>query len=184
MTTRDPLLPPAAEDLAHVAEEWDEATEAGDCPTPEDELQSQLDAALHDLRLERASFQSYRTRVDKEKAEIRKYGGQDLALDLLRVIDYFEMSLTFDIPEISPAAQSVIEGVKYTVAEMNKVLEQHGITAIDTSGAVDPNLMEVISTEPRDDVEPGTIVSVANKGYYYKDKVLRVARVTVSAAPE
>ncbi|MEO7995161.1 MAG: nucleotide exchange factor GrpE, partial [bacterium] len=109
---RDPLLPPEAEDLAAVAEESENADTASDgCLLPEDELRTQLDAALHDLRLERASFATYRQRVDKEKSEIRQYAAMDLARDLIRVVDYLEMSLQFDLNDIPANVRGILEGV-------------------------------------------------------------------------
>lgn len=176
----EPILPPA--DETEVAVEFDFAEGQLIDPdlAPTDDPAAQLQAALHDLKLERASFQTYRARIDKEKAEIRRYGGQDLSRDLLRVLDYFEMSLTFDLPDLPANAQGVIEGVKYTVQELHKVLDQHGIVAIPTEGMFDATTMEAVSTEVREDLPPNTILSVATKGYMYKDRVLRPARVVVS----
>lgn len=182
--SEEPILPPAVEDEADaVILPLEDVPAADPDLAPTDDPAAQLHAALHDLKLERASFQTYRARVDKEKAEIRKYGGQELAGDLLRVLDYFEMSLTFDLPALDPQAQAVIEGVKYTVQELHRVLEQHGIEAINTGAGFDPSCMEVIGTEVAADVAPNTILSVATRGYRFRDRVLRPARVVLAAAP-
>jgi len=176
----EPILPPADETEVAVEFDFAEGVVVDPDLAPTDDPAAQLQAAMHDLKLERASFQTYRARIDKEKADIRRYGAQDLALDLLRVLDYFEMSLTFDLPDLPANAQGVIEGVKYTVQELHKVLDQHGIVPLPTDGLFDAATMEAISTEVRDDLPPNTILSVATKGYLYKDRVLRPARVVVS----
>ena len=180
---RDPELPTEADALADATEESENVET---CTTPETELESQLAAVLHDLRLERASFATYRQRVDKEKAEIRKYGGMDLARELLRVVDYLEMSLQFETSTFPAEAQGVLQGVQYTVSELNRVLEQHGIVPLklEPGTPFDPNTMQAVSTEVREDLPAGSLIAVQTRGYLYKDRVLRTARVAVSVAAE
>lgn len=183
----DPAFPTEAETLSDASEEMEnEVNASAECASPEELLQADLDAALRDLARERASFANYRQRIDKEKDEIRRYSGIELARDLIRVLDYFQMSMHFDAPDLPPAAQNVMQGVQYTVGELQRVCESHGITPIPaTIGAmVEPGTMEAIATEVRDDLPPGTILSVQTPGYRFKDRILRPARVTVAVAPE
>ncbi|HYE79538.1 MAG TPA: nucleotide exchange factor GrpE, partial [bacterium] len=114
----DPPHMTPAEELSYAAEEMEkESVLETECPDPFQVLQSDLEAALRDLAKERASFANYRQRIDKEKEEIRRYGGLELARDLVRVLDYFQMSLQFDAPDLPPAAQNLMQGVQYTVGE-------------------------------------------------------------------
>ena len=172
---------PAAEELAEEAEELEREQPNDMIDTPiEAKLQADLNAVIHDLHLEKASFKSFRQRVDAEKTEIRRYGGFDLAQDLIRVLDYFEMSLNFESTELSEAGRNVIEGVKFTVQELHNVLAKHGVKPTDTSGTFDPNTMEAIERIVDTDDAAGTILETKTVGYMYKDRVLRTAQVVVA----
>ena len=147
------------------------------------ELEEQLDDLTLDLQRERASFINYRHRMDEEKTLIRTYGAQDLAFDLLNVLDYFESSLNFDTGKSSDL-QAVMQGVKFTIEEMTRVLSKHGVAEIRTDIPFDPRIHEAFVAEATMDVEPGTILAVHRKGYIFKERVLRPAMVTVAKSPE
>jgi len=148
-----------------------------------EELERNIDALTDSLQRERASFINYRHRMDEEKALIRTYGAQDLAFDLLNVLDYFESSLNFESGKSSDA-QAVILGVKFTVEEMRRVLSKHGVVEIRTDIPFDPRIHEAFVAEATYDVDPGTILAVHRKGYMFKERVLRPAMVTVAKPPE
>lgn len=158
------------------------AAETGELATEElPEAVRKLQAALHDLHLEQAAFRTYRERMDQEKADIRKYGAQQFAFDLLRVVDYFRMSLAFELPaDLPPAVTGVLEGVRFTITEFERVLEQHGIRPIDTSGGFDAACMEAVAARVEPGIAQGTVLSVEQPGYWYHDRVLRPARVVVA----
>jgi molecular chaperone GrpE len=147
-----------------------------------DELLAESKQLVEDLQRERASFLNYRQRIEEEKTLIRRYGAQDLAFDLLNVIDYFEASLNFD--EKNASLDSVVQGVKFTIEEFKRILAKYGIEEIKPDIPFDPRIHEAFGTEVTDKAAPGTILAVHRKGYIYKDKVLRAAMVTIAQAPE
>lgn len=148
-----------------------------------DELEVKIEELTDSLQRERASFLNYRQRMDEEKTQIRSYGAQDLAFDLLNVLDYFESSLNFKTVEFTDA-HAVIQGVKFTVEEMLRVLAKHGVKEIRTDIPFDPRIHEAFVAEATLDVDPGTILAVHRKGYMFKERVLRPAMVTVAKLPE
>jgi len=142
------------------------------------ELLDENDKLIDNLQRERASFINYRQRVEEEKAQIRRYSSQDLAFDLLNVLDYFEASMNFD--NTSSDIHSIIQGVKFTIEELRRILAKYGIKEIECDSPFDPKIHEAFGVEFTDKAEPGTILQVHRKGYMYKDRVLRPAMVTVA----
>lgn len=148
----------------------------------EDSLESKLKAMTENWQRERASFQNYKRRVEEERKEIKKYAIFDLAFDLLKVLDYFEASVSFS-ENLSGSAENVIVGVKYTIDELKRVLSSHNITPIsaDAGTAFDPTLMEAIERRETHEFEPGTVIEVRRSGWMLYDRVLRSAQVVVAS---
>ena len=69
--------------------------------------------------------------------------------------------------------------------KFHSVLESEGLKEIEVEGKqFDVDLCDALMTEKRGDVPPHTVVKVVEKGYYLKDKVIRHAKVLVSAEPD
>jgi molecular chaperone GrpE len=135
---------------------------------------------------ERASFQNFKHRIDEEKREIRKYACFDFALEIIRVLDYFESSVTFgeNLPE---GAQNVIIGVKYTIEELTKILaeiEVHPIEA-ERGQLFDSVLMQAVERRSTDKAAAGTVLEAVRRGWRMHDRVMRPVQVVVAdAMPE
>jgi molecular chaperone GrpE len=141
-------------------------------------LEDKLSKANDDLLRERAAFINYRKRTEEEKDQIRRFGAQDLAFDLLTVLDYFEESLKFTSKDAD--SSPVIQGVKFTIEELHRLLGKHGVREIETDIPFDPKIHEAFASEETSEHKPDTILKVHRKGYTFKDRVLRPAMVTVS----
>lgn len=141
-------------------------------------LEDKLSKANDDLLRERAAFINYRKRTEEEKDQIRRFGAQDLAFDLLTVLDYFEESMKFTSKDAD--SSPVIQGVKFTIEELHRLLGKHGVREIETNIPFDPKIHEAFGTEETSEHKPDTILKVHRKGYTFKDRVLRPAMVTVS----
>ncbi len=146
------------------------------------QLADKIEIINNELLRERAAVINYRKRMEEEKSQIRRYGAYDMAFDLLTVLDYFEESMKFDSADLN--TESVLQGVKFTIEEMYKLLGRHGIKEIETDIPFDPKLHEAFGTEETEEHNPGEILNVHRKGYTYKDRVLRAAMVTVAKEPE
>jgi len=134
---------------------------------------------------ERADFRNFKRRIEDEKSTIRKYAVFNLALDIIRVLDYFESSVSF-AENLPPEAENVVIGVKYTVDELKRVLGIHGVNQLEVAEGYcfDSGLMEATDRLQRDDVDPGTVLQVQRSGWILHDRVLRPAQVVVSVAPD
>lgn len=155
-------------------EESDETGESAD-------TNALLSRMTENWQRERASFLNYKRRVEEEKDKLRKYACFDLAFDLLKVLDYFESSISFgeNLPE---EAKSVIIGVEYTLRELTQVLSAHGIKPIEAEvgDEYDSSVMEAVERSEAPDQEPGTVLEVQRKGWRLYDRVLRPAQVVVA----
>ena len=80
------------------------------------------------------------------------------------------------------SVESLIEGKEATLKMLTTVLQQFGIEEVDPEGEpFDPELHEAISMQPSDSVEPGSVVTVVQKGYTLNGRLLRPAMVIVAA---
>ena len=184
-TREHPAPSPDHEEVPEPASTHPDREEGDDIAALEDRLNELLDEndkLIENLQRERASFINYRQRVEEEKAQIRRYSSQDLAFDLLNVLDYFEASMNFD--NTSSDIHSIIQGVKFTIEELRRILAKYGIKEIECDSPFDPKIHEAFGVEFTDKAEPGTILQVHRKGYMYKDRVLRPAMVTVARTPD
>lgn len=140
-------------------------------------------AALQDARLRlQAEFDNYRRRTRQEIETIRQNAAESVATQLLPVIDNFERALAAagDDPKVA----GFVQGVEMIYKQFLGVLGEVGVTPIPAEGVpFDPQVHEAVASEPRTDVDPGTVVEELRRGYTLNGKVIRVAMVKVAAAP-
>ena len=106
-----------------------------------------------------------------------KYEGLDFIKDILPIVDNFERAIEMD----KSVNEKYLEGYKMIYSNLLSILEKYEVKAIDCQDKeFDPNTMEAIMTEHVDGVEPNYVLMVLQKGYMYKDKVIRHAFVKVS----
>lgn len=146
-----------------------------------------LEAAIaesEDLRQKlvrwQADFQNLQRRSAKEVLEARQWAEGDFAKSLLVVLDHFDLALNVD-PAKTDAA-TVLNGVKMTYDELKKVIASRGIESYDPTGApFDPHLHEAVMQEATDQVPPLTVLQTFQPGYRLGERILRPAKVKVSA---
>jgi molecular chaperone GrpE len=80
------------------------------------------------------------------------------------------------------SVESLLEGTEATLKILGVTMQQFGIEEIDPAGEpFDPSLHEAISMQPSDDAEPGSVLTVVQKGYSLNGRLLRPAMVIVAA---
>ncbi len=135
---------------------------------------------LHEryLRLS-AEFDNFRKRTLKEKADLSKYGGEQVLLSLLPVVDDFDRAMA-TLPE-QKECESYIEGITLIYNKLLDFLKQNGVTEMEAlHKEFDPDLHDALTKVPAPEEElKGKVVDVLQKGYYLKEKVLRHAKVVV-----
>lgn len=145
-----------------------------------DDLKKQLaDKDDKYLRAE-AEIQNMTTRFNKERAQILKYDGQDLAKSVLPVLDNLKRALTIEVNDEN--GQQLKKGIQMVHDHLTKALEENGVTEIPAEGKIfDPTLHQAVQTVPVEgDQKPETVVKVLQAGYQLKDRVLRPAMVVVA----
>ncbi|MFQ9705864.1 MAG: nucleotide exchange factor GrpE [Limosilactobacillus pontis] len=131
------------------------------------------------LRAE-AEIQNMTTRFKKERAQILKYDGQDLAQSVLPVLDNLKRALTIEVSDEN--GKQLKKGIQMVHDHLTNALTDHGITEIEADGKpFDPTLHQAVQTVPvKDGQKPDTVVQVLQAGYQLKDRVLRPAMVVVA----
>ncbi|MEM6884666.1 MAG: nucleotide exchange factor GrpE [Verrucomicrobiota bacterium] len=131
---------------------------------------------------QQAEFDNFRKRLDREKAEAVKYANSTLLEELLPVIDNFELGLM--AADSASDAKSIAMGMKMVKTQLDKFIEESGMSAIDAVGQpFDPNLHEAVSQKETDKHPDGTVIEQSRKGYKMGDRLIRPATVVVAQAP-
>ena len=144
-----------------------------------EELQNQI-AILNDKNM-RVTAEMLNTvrRKDEEASRLLKYSNESLILELLPTIDNFERALNIktdneDIINYQKGMEMIYNSLINTLNNF----EVKEINALNTE--FDPSYHQAVMTEEKEGVKPGIIIEVMQKGYTYKDKVIRPAMVKVS----
>ena len=132
----------------------------------------------------RADADNIRKRAEKDAESARKFALEGIAGDLLGICDSLELGLNAaDQPGADLA--KLKEGLRLTQQQLAQVMQRYGIQAIEPQGKpFNPDLHQAISMQESAEQSPNTVLSVLQKGYTLKDRLLRPAIVVVARAPE
>ena len=143
----------------------------------------QLEKELKDyedrLLRKAAEFENYKRRTENDQLNLIKYSAENFIVKLLPVIDDFERSLqhldnTKDI-------ESLKQGIQLIYDKFMKILSDQGVEKINAVGKpFDVQFHEAMLQRKEKGVEPHTVLDEIEKGYMYKDRVIRHSKVIVS----
>tara|TARA_Y100000310_G_scaffold124700_1_gene123437 strand:+ start:55911 stop:56432 length:522 start_codon:yes stop_codon:yes gene_type:complete len=127
------------------------------------------------LQRTQASFENYRKQSEKRMQEMQEMAAKDVILEVLPVVDNFELALK------NKDGDGFVKGIELIYAQLNKVLEDNSVKAISAVGKkFDPTLhealMKVESSQPEN-----IVVEEFQKGFILGEQVIRCAKVKVSA---
>ena len=123
-----------------------------------------------------AEFDNFRKRSTKEKTQMFDEGVKDTVEKILPILDNFELALK-NLDE----NESFAKGIFMIYAQFNASLENIGLTAIDCIGQTfDPNYHQAVSKIEDENYKEQEIIQELQKGYIYKDRVLRHSMVIVA----
>ncbi|HEX6762858.1 MAG TPA: nucleotide exchange factor GrpE [Gaiellaceae bacterium] len=152
-------------------------------PEPELDLLAQLtlerDEYLDALQRLKAEFDNYRKRVAREEAALGARASERLVKELVPVLDDLERALEAATEHEEARLE---EGVALVHRSLADLLAREGLAEVPTEGRFDPHSQEALLSQPSDE-EEGTVIQVLQKGYLLGDRVLRPARVVISAGP-
>ncbi len=156
-------------------------------------LRSELEAArakaaedLDKFLRAKAEVDNARRRAEIDVAHARKYGIERFAAEMLAVRDGLELARTVDIQQENQSALAKMhEGLDLTLKLMDSVFEKFSLKVIDPEHEkFDPEKHQAIGMVESDQVAPGHVVQVVQKGYMLYDRLLRPAMVMVAKAPD
>src|SRR5882724_2150066 len=129
------------------------------------------------LRL-KAEFDNYRKRVEKEKAEARLWGKQDVIMPLLSLVDVFEQAMAQ--VESAKDVKQVAVGLEFLHKNFSSFLKSEGLAPLDVVGkAFDPHLAEAVEQVEMENGQVGVVLAEIQRGYMFQGRVIRPARVRV-----
>ena len=125
-----------------------------------------------------AEVENVRKRAGRDVENAHKFALERFGKELLAVKDGLEMALS---SSENASVESLLEGSEATLKLLGSTMERFGIQVVDPEGEpFDPELHEAISMQPSDEVEPGSVVTVVQKGYVLNGRLLRPAIVIVA----
>jgi molecular chaperone GrpE len=157
------------------------------------QLQAELEAAhakvaedLDKFLRAKAETENVQRRAQLEVANARKYGIERFAAELLAVCDSLELARTVDIQQENQSAlEQMHEGLDLTLKLLDSAFQKFSLTVIDPQGEkFDPERHQAMSMVESDEIVPGYVIQVVQKGYLLHDRLLRPAMVLVAKARE
>ncbi len=141
---------------------------------PRDEKIEELEDRV---KRQMAEFENFRKRTDKEKSQMFDMGAKAVIEKILPVIDNFERGLE-SVPEGADEAFS--NGMKMIYKQMTEELDKLGVRAIEAVGKeFDPNIHNAVMQVESEEYESGIVAQELQKGYMYRDTLVRPSMVSV-----
>ena len=144
-------------------------------------LEEQIKNLKEALLRNQAELQNYKRRQQEEMDRILKYKNEDILKEFLPVIDNFERAIKMDDNDLSDEVSKFLEGFKIIYSNTLNMLNKFDVKEINACGCeFDPAYHHAVLTEHNDTKPAGVILEVLQKGYIYKDRVIRPAMVKVN----
>ncbi|MFT5727175.1 MAG: molecular chaperone GrpE [Desulforhopalus sp.] len=132
-----------------------------------------------------AENENFKKRVERERLASLKYAGEAIFREVLPTVDNLERALGQGVVEGADAEKNLnalLEGVQLTLKSLVATLGKFEVKAIDSVGEpFDPKHQEALTMGAHDTVPENHVITAFEKGYYYKDRLLRAAKVVVSS---
>ena len=143
-----------------------------------DKKVEQIEELTDQVKRQMAEFDNFRKRTEKEKTQMYDMGARSIVEKILPVIDNFERGLA-GVPEENKEDAFVV-GMDKTYRQMLTELETVGVTPIEALGKeFDPEYHNAVMQVESEEYESGVVAQELQKGYMYKDSVVRHSMVAV-----
>ena len=163
----------------------DDECDCDDCCCHDDdiveELNNQVAVLKEALLRNQAELQNYKRRKDEEIERFQKYKNEELIKELLGVVDNFERAIKMDDDDLSDEVSKFLSGFKLIYGNTINILNKFDVKEINAEGVeFDPNYHHAVLTDHNENKPEGVVLEVLQKGYTYKDRVIRPAMVKVN----
>ena len=186
---KEPTLP-ADDEMAATEETAESEKTITDAEEPDQGIETLLRKAEENrdrlLRLA-ADFDNYKKRMERERQSLIKYAGETILRELLPTLDNLDRAVehaTVDTEDTKKKLESLLEGVELTRQGLLAMLKKFEVFPLDCVGLeFNPNEQEALTMEPSNEVPANLVLREFVKGYRFKDRLLRPAKVVVSGGP-
>ena len=138
-----------------------------------------IDDYINHIKRAQADFENYKKRTEKEREQASQREIEKLVSDLLPILDNLGRALAAS--KKNHDLESLISGIEMTQKSLCGILEKEGLKEIDSlEKEFDPNLHEAMMTIESKDQKDNTVCEELEKGYTFKDKLIRPAKVKVT----
>ena len=150
-------------------------------------LQRQLEETRDQLMRMAAEFDNYKKRMERERAKLLKYAGENILRELLTTLDNLDRALEQGRAVASDETKqldAMLQGLELTRKGLVATLERFGVESLDAVGfTFNPDEHDALTMEASEQVPANHVLREFAKGYRFKDRVLRHAQVVVSSGP-
>ncbi|MFZ5764219.1 MAG: nucleotide exchange factor GrpE [Thermodesulfobacteriota bacterium] len=130
-----------------------------------------------------AEFENYRKRMERDRSIALKYAEEPVLKELLPFIDNLERAI--EQGRKTHNADDLLAGVELICKGLLTTLEKFSLAPLASIGQpFDPNVHEALAVEASSEVEPNCVLREFEKGYMYKDRLIRPAKVVVAKKDE
>lgn len=144
-----------------------------------DKKEHKIEELTDQLKRQMAEFDNFRKRTDKEKSMMYEIGAKEVIEKMLPIVDNFERGLAA-VPK-EAEENSFIDGMQMVYKQLAAALEELGVTPIETVGQeFNPDIHNAVMHVDDEEAGENIIVEEFQKGYTYKDNVIRHSMVKVA----
>ena len=162
----------------------DECSCCDDCHCGSDEVEA-LNKEIFNLKeallRNQADLQNFKRRKEEEAERFNKYKNEELVKELLPIVDNFERAISMDDNDLADEVSKFLAGFKLIYTNTVNVLNKYEVKEIKAEGVeFDPTYHHAVLTDHDENKPAGVVLEVLQKGYMYKDRVIRPAMVKVN----
>ncbi|MRS17306.1 nucleotide exchange factor GrpE [Enterobacteriaceae bacterium RIT691] len=157
---------------------------------PRDEKIANLEAQLEEAQTReresvlrvKAEMENLRRRTEQDVEKAHKFALEKFVNDLLPVIDSLDRALEV-ADKANPDMAAMVEGIELTLKSMLDVVRKYGVEVVgDINVPMDPNVHQAIAMVESEEIAPGNVLMVMQKGYTLNGRTIRAAMVSVAKA--
>ena len=188
MTDQDHTDPKAeeAQTDAELQDDQQEEERQEEELSPLEQAEQERDSYKDQLYRAVAEMDNAKKRAQRDVESANKYGAIGFIRDLTTPFDNLQRAMDSapkNRDDLDETYKNILIGLEMTISEIAKIMEKHGVEIINPEGEkFDYNRHQAMFEVPTDEVEAGTVVSVAQTGYLLHDRLIRPAMVGVSKA--
>ena len=144
-------------------------------------LNQRIGSLQEALLRNQAELQNYKRRKEEESEKVLKYKIEELIRELLTIVDNFERAIKMDDNDLSDEVSKFLTGFKLIYTTTIGILNKFEVKEIQAEGIeFDPEYHHAVLTDHDESKPAGVVLEVLQKGYIYKDRVIRPAMVKVN----